>query len=60
MLDRGVGSDDAKCRVSNLPVGELLIEVQDIEAVVMGLKVIFPCLRSLVNRCGSRVYEIVD
>ena len=51
VLDRGAGRDDAKCRVSNLPVGGLSVEAQkNIETVVMGLKVIFPCLRNLVNR----------
>jgi len=62
VFDRGAGRDDAKCRVSNLPVGGgLSIEVQEnIETVVMGLKVIFPCLRSLVNRWSSRVHEIID
>ena len=51
VLDRGAGRDDAKCRVSNLPVGGLSVEAQkNIETVVMGLKVILPCLRNLVNR----------
>ena len=56
VLDRGAGRDDAKCRVSNLPVGGLSVEAQkSIETVVMGLKVIFPCLRNLVNRWSTLV-----
>ena len=46
VLDRGAGRDDAKCRVSDLPVGGLSFEVQkNIETVVMGFRFIFPCLR---------------
>ena len=46
LLDGGAGRDKPKCKLRRLVVGELPLYVdhEDLGAVAMGLKVIFPCL----------------
>lgn len=51
MLDGGSGRDKAKCKLKDLNVGCMPLEVreEDIETVAMGLKAIFPCLTSALS-----------
>ena len=48
LLDGNFGGNKAKCKLWNLVVGEAPLEVdeEDIETIVMGLRLIFPCLKT--------------
>lgn len=48
LLDGGSGCDRAKCKLKNLWVGSMPLEIpnEDVGTVAMGLKAIFPCLTS--------------
>ena len=54
LLGTGSGHDKAKCELWNLTVGYIPLGVgeEGIELVVMGFKVIFPCLMDLMDYGG--------
>jgi len=54
LLDGGSGRDNTKCKLRRLMVGYLPLEVhgEDVETVVVGFKVIFPCLTDLTDYGG--------
>ena len=55
LLGTGSGHDKAKCELRNLTVGYIPLGVgeEGIELVVMGFKVIFPCLTDFTDYGGS-------
>ena len=55
LLDGGAGRDKVKCRLWNLKVGQLPLEVgrEDVETVAMGFKAIFPYLPGFDGGDGS-------
>ena len=54
LLSMSSGYDKAKCRLWDLVVGYILLGVgkEDIELIMMGFKVIFPCLTDFADYCG--------
>ena len=54
LIDGGAERDTAKCKLRGLAVGRLPLEVneENIEAVAMGFKVIFPCLKDFEGYSG--------
>ena len=52
LFDGGFGHDKPKCKVWNLCVGNVPLDVHEVDvgAIAMGLKRIFPCLKT----CGGR------
>jgi len=57
--DGGSGRGNAKCKLRNLKVGYLPLEVrgEDIETLVVGFKVIFPCLTDF-TQYNDHWYEL--
>ena len=61
LVNGGAGRDKAKCKLESLVVGKMPLEVrgEDNETVVMGFKVIFPCLTGIlahdIRWCELRV-----
>ena len=55
LLDGVAGRGKAKCKLRNLSVGFLPLEVgeEDVKNVTVGLKVIFPCLTDLEDFSGT-------
>ena len=55
LLNEGAGRGKAKCKITGLPVGDMEtgMREEDIKAVAVGLKVIFPCLRGLEGKDGG-------
>ena len=58
LLDGGAERSKEKCKLRNLAVGYLPLEVreEEVEAVAVGLKVIFPCLTECVD-CNGCWFE---